>query len=80
MDRPKLLPLADAERIYARPGGEHYHLDRDCPMLSADFDRFGYVEINRYDVKARRLRPCACAYKRTVKEETYAESTKQADG
>lgn len=50
-------------KIYARQGGWHYHLDRECIMLGgSDFEKFGYKEISKSDIVRRRLNPCACAY------------------
>ncbi len=55
-------PLDQAEKIYARPRGYHYHLHIDCPLLQGgDFVRYSYVEITPEQVKQRRLLPCICA-------------------
>jgi hypothetical protein len=59
----KLIPLTDKGKIYARPGGRHYHLNRECPMLQGgDFERLGYIRITMAEVKKRKLNPCMCAY------------------
>lgn len=71
----KLKPITDgATKVYARQGGRHYHLDKECPMLkggvfeklgykeSGDFEKLGYKEIRVSDIVKRRLNPCVCAY------------------
>lgn len=59
----KLKPINADTVIYARPNGWHYHLDRECPMLSGDdFERLKYEVIKQKDIKKRGLRPCMCAY------------------
>lgn len=58
----KLIPLEEADAIYARPTGERYHLKRECRMLN-EFEKFGYKEITPEEVKRRKLFPCPCAYK-----------------
>lgn len=63
MRRNLLVPIEEAEHIYARLDGRHYHLSRECMMLSGDFERLGYEEIKVGDVKRRQLRPCICSYK-----------------
>lgn len=48
--------------IYARPNGGHYHLNKDCTMLKGgDYERLGYKEISREDIKEFKLNPCVCA-------------------
>lgn len=47
--------------IYARPGGSHYHTDRNCPMLRGDVYReLRYTVISYDDVAKRNLKPCEC--------------------
>lgn len=59
----KLKPIDDSTIIYARPDGWHYHLNRQCSMLQGeDFERLRYIEINKSEIKKRRLNPCLCAY------------------
>ena len=69
----KLKPITDGEtKVYARQGGWHYHLDRECPMLKGgDFEKLGYKEIREKlgykeisvsDIAKRKLNPCLCAY------------------
>lgn len=61
--RAGLIPLEEARNIYARPGGGHYHLTKECFMLlGGDFERLLYEEIAVSAVKERKLSPCACAY------------------
>ena len=64
MGMPNLKPIIKGEtKIYARPDGWHYHLDKECPMLSGgDFVRLGYEEISETDIATRKLNPCSCAY------------------
>ena len=58
--------LDAAEHVYARPGGWHYHIDRNCIMLSGDdFEELNYTEIQKGDVAKRELCPCpGCAYEK----------------
>jgi len=66
-DRPKRTdptPLDKADKIYARPGADHYHRSRKCVLLRGkDFDRLGYEETTPEQVKKRKLQPCVCACK-----------------
>lgn len=55
--------IGGVTKIYARPDGWHYHLDRECSMLQgSDFEKLGYKEISIGDIVKRRLNPCGCAY------------------
>ncbi len=56
----KLKQITDGvTKLYARPGGWHYHLDRECPMLQGgDFEKLNYGEINAGDITKRHLNPC----------------------
>jgi len=55
-------------KIYARPDGWHYHLDKGCPMLQGgDFDKLGYKEIKVSDITKRHLNPCPCCYQDSVR-------------
>lgn len=59
----------DGTKVYARPRGEHYHMKRDCPMLTGgQFEKMGYKEITPEDIVKRKLRPCACV--RNTRRET----------
>ena len=60
----KLKPINADTVIYARQEGWHYHLDRNCPMLSGgDFERLKYEIISPKRIKKRGLNPCpACTY------------------
>lgn len=59
-------PITKDTIIYARPAGGHYHLDRNCKMLQGyQFENYGYAQINKADIKRRKLNPCpACAIMR----------------
>ena len=60
---PQLIPLLETTPIYARPGGGHYHLYRNCKMLQGrDYKRLGYRVIALRELQERGLRPCLCAY------------------
>ena len=49
-------------KVYARPGGSHYHLTRNCTMLQGkQFRTMRYKEITLKDSRQRGLTPCICA-------------------
>jgi hypothetical protein len=59
----KPTPVNDKTLIYARPEGWHYHLNRDCVMLSGgQFENYKYTTITPKDIRKRHLSPCVCAY------------------
>lgn len=63
MNQKVLTHLIDTTVIYARPEGTHYHLDLSCPMLiNGDFEKLGYKQISKVEVKERNLKPCVCAF------------------
>lgn len=58
----KLIPLKENTTIYAFFGGSHYHLSKNCPMLTkGQFEKYGYKKIRLIDIKMKRLTPCKCA-------------------
>ena len=65
----KLKPVTETGVIiYARPGGWHYHLDRECSMLQGgDFGKLNYKEIKARDITKRHLNPCLCCYQDSVR-------------
>ncbi len=63
-------PIDDKTVIYARPNGWHYHLDKNCKMMGdGDFEKYGYVQIKKSEIKKRHLLACLCAYDRVERKE-----------
>jgi len=47
--------------LFARPGGKHYHTDRNCPVLQkGSFEELGYREVTLAEIMQSRLRTCSC--------------------
>ena len=56
-------------KVYARPGGSHYHLTRGCEMLTrSQFRSYRYKEITLKEARARDLTPCVCAMLRVCRD------------
>jgi hypothetical protein len=55
-------PPKNRRKAYARPRGGHYHLRKDCQMLTGgQFEKLGYKEITITEARSRKLIPCTCA-------------------
>lgn len=57
---PPDLPYPQV-RFYARPGGRHFHTNKNCPMLNGgQYEHYKYKPITLDEVEKKWLETCAC--------------------